>query len=513
MLNNLKNIFSIKNLEEKIKKYYKNDTRENKLKINDVLAYQLLYSSINNTKEYASRSVNYEIQKSISCSAYYEQTKKYSLSFYEDILTDLNLSYDKFTNNDNKKNNINCIIKNRLNNSFIDEDLINSQENCVFLLIDGSCNSSYQNNNLRTDNTIFVYDYIKSSCIDAYTKKKSYSTKKKTKKEAKLTKTGKTRKPYGYCNKNNEVNMFSDYINTHYKKLQKMYKNKTIIFICDRAYHSYKLFNLLESYGFKYIIRIKNNNLLVDNDKNNAKVKSNETLYFKKNTRCITYSIPLTIEYTDIKTNKKKKSDVKSVYNIITNLLDVSKFSNNIIEKLYHIRWHIEIFFKFTKKYTKLGFFKEKNIIKHKIMRICISIINILLKFLIHIYMNSSLFKNNKKYKNYLNDNIIRNINYSLLVEGLYTKFLVKLIKNKYNHNKLINFVDCYFKLFTNKQNRKFPRVSIIPFTKWYIKKYHQKYDMDTIITAITNGTVDQLHKNLKLKVKSFLSVFALDKT
>ena len=200
-----------------------------------------------------------------------------------------------------------------------------------------------------------------------------------------------------------------------------------------------------------------------------------------------------------------------SKYNIITNLLDRSTFNDKIIEKIYHIRWNIEIYFKFSKKNTKLAFFKEKKANNHKIMRTCISIVNILLKFLIHIYINSKKFKEKNKNKNFLNSNSIKKINYSLLINGLYTKFLVNLIQNKYGYNKMINFMDCYFDNYTNKENRSFPRESLIPFSKWYVKKYHKIYDMNTILTAIFNKTIDELNKNLKTRAKKILQMLTTD--
>jgi hypothetical protein len=388
MISALKNIFSMKNLKNTFGKYYKKNIRENKLKINDIIAYQLLYSSIDTTKKFSSKSVNYDTNKSVSCNAYYEQSKKYSLSFYKDILQQLNESYNKYTD---KPNSNDFIIRNRLNNSFIDENLMDSLNDSVILLVDGTCSNSYYEHKLRTTNTLFMYDYTHSTCIDSYTKRKIYTKTKKSKelKNKKTTKTGKQRKKYTSSNKNNEVNMFMDYIKINYKKLQNMYKNKTIIFVCDRAYHSYKLFHLLDSCEFKYIIRIKDNNLIV----NDNKTKNKEVLHFRKNARCVTCDVPLIIEYTDSCTLKKRKCSIISKYHIITNLLDKKIFNDKIIEKIYHIRWNIEIFFKFSKNNTKMDFFKEKKANNHKIMRTCISIVNILLKFLIHIYMNSKTFK------------------------------------------------------------------------------------------------------------------------
>ena len=318
-----------------------------------------------------------------------------------------------------------------------------------------------------------------------------FATKEKTKNT--LTKTGKQRKSYEQSNKNNEVRMFMDYINTHHNKLKSMYATKQIVFVCDRGYHSYDLFYLLEKYDFKYIIRLKDNNLI--NQKKNTKNKN--ALYFKKNARHITYKLPLNFEYTD--NQKKEKCTIFSEYNILTNLTDSKRFDDQLIEKIYHIRWQIEIYFKFAKKNTKMGLFREKNSCKHKIMRTSISIVNILLKILIHIYLKSSFFKKEDKGK-FLNNNSLEKINYSCLVDGLYQKFLTRLVKNDYKHKEIIQFMNCYFITHKNEENRSFPRESLLPFSKWYVKKYHKIYDMATIIVAIKNKKINKLHKNLKKK-------------
>jgi hypothetical protein len=51
----------------------------------------------------------------------------------------------------------------------------------------------------------------------------------------------------------------------------------------------------------------------------------------------------------------------------------------------------------------------------------------------------------------------------------------------------------------------------MVPFTKWYIKKYHKKYDMDKILTAIFNNTINELHKNLKSKANKFSKMIVYD--
>jgi hypothetical protein len=137
MLSTLKNLFNTDNLNNIHKKYYKKDTRKCILNINDILAYALIYTSKNVTKSIASKNVNFDTQKNASVNAFYEQSKKYGLQFYEDILNYLNKNYLLYTQRYKSKN---YIIKNRLNGSFINDDILSNSADCVYLLVDGTCN-------------------------------------------------------------------------------------------------------------------------------------------------------------------------------------------------------------------------------------------------------------------------------------------------------------------------------------------------------------------------------------
>ena len=48
-------------------------------------------------------------------------------------------------------------------------------------------------------------------------------------------------------------------------------------------------------------------------------------------------------------------------------------------------------------------------------------------------------------------------------------------------------------------------RVSKIPFTKWYVKKYLIKYELGKIMAAIEKNEVDNLNKNLKTKANKLI--------
>jgi protein subunit release factor A len=62
-----------------------------------------------------------------------------------------------------------------------------------------------------------------------------------------------------------------------------------------------------------------------------------------------------------------------------------------------------------------------------------------------------------------------------------------------------------YFKLYSNKVNRSFERKSKIPFTKWYVKKYHDVFKAKSkdlaILIKITDN--DEVKNKLKLEIKT----------
>ena len=66
----------------------------------------------------------------------------------------------------------------------------------------------------------------------------------------------------------------------------------------------------------------------------------------------------------------------------------------------------------------------------------------------------------------------------------------------------ITNFIKSYVIIITNNKNRSFKRISITPFTKWYVKGYADKYKYKKIIDTINNNISEDLHANLKTKTK-----------
>ena len=120
------------------------------------------------------------------------------------------------------------------------------------------------------------------------------------------------------------------------------------------------------------------------------------------------------------------------------------------------------------------------------------------LKILLHIYAKKFFTKRNKIYIEKIHK--LKSLNYSLLIQAIYDKILIDLVCCKLSEKKLLDFLNCYVVFFKNNPNRKFQRVSLLPFSKWYVKKYHKSYNWSKIINAIITKTIENLNKNLKSK-------------
>jgi hypothetical protein len=82
----------------------------------------------------------------------------------------------------------------------------------------------------------------------------------------------------------------------------------------------------------------------------------------------------------------------------------------------------------------------------------------------------------NAKLKHQQNDNIIFKLNENLIIEGIKDILIKDVINSSIDFEKINNIFKTHFIEHQNKTNRSNPRVSKIPFTKWYVKKYHELY-------------------------------------
>lgn len=301
-------------------------------------------------------------------------------------------------------------------------------------------------------------------------------------------------KLYGKINKNKEISCSIEYIT----KNMDYFKNNIIV--CDRAYHSYDFFNFLIKNDLKFIIRVKWNGDNLDPSKflkpgvaNHDKINE-----IKNKVRVIRYE--KIIEKIIYSSNSKKKFEkhslkIKNDCVIVTNLLDENTFSKEIILDNYRSRWDIEVFFKYIKSNFKFQHLNIKSSDEYSKMYFCELIIIYIAKLIEKYYLKK--FKVIEKVK----------INKSNLVNGIFDVLLRDILNGELTENKLNKFCKSYIKVFTNKENRSFPRISKTPFTKWYVKDYHNLTKYMTIMEAIKANDLSKLNKNLRTIAKRIISI------
>jgi hypothetical protein len=317
----------------------------------------------------------------------------------------------------------------------------------------------------------------------------------------------------GIGNRNKEIKVFIQYI----KKNIDNFKNA--IFVFDRLYHNYELLKFLESNSLYYIVRLKKSGENLDSNIPIKKGISNYDIlnFLRQKVRVIRCKKSYT---KTVSTSKSKKIistasiKVKNDCTVATNLLDVKKYTDNIILNYYNSRWDIEVFFKYLKSIFKFSYLNEKNQIQYKKLYICELILTYIANIIENYYWNTKK-QNNTTIKQKItitkrNGNKVKcteKINKSNLLNGIFNSLLYDIINNNINKDKIDNFCKTYIIVIKNAVNRTFPRSSKTPFTKWYIKAYSEATKFTKIISAITENTVDKLNKNLKMIAKKILSI------
>ena len=71
---------------------------------------------------------------------------------------------------------------------------------------------------------------------------------------------------------------------------------------------------------------------------------------------------------------------------------------------------------------------------------------------------------------------IKQKINENLIHSGIKNNLLEYLIYGKINKEIIETFLKCYISIEYSKEGRHYERKSKRPFTKWYIKQYHDIY-------------------------------------
>jgi hypothetical protein len=278
---------------------------------------------------------------------------------------------------------------------------------------------------------------------------------------------------------NNEVKLAQKWLN-EYKNI-----NNEFIIVADRAYFKYDFFKFLINNDIKFVIRIRNN---AKNIKN-------------LNCRYLEKSFSIEKKVFNKKKNKYEIIICNNKYSILTNIKEET-YTENKIFKIYEDRWNIEVFFKYLKKNFKFINLKEKKkedndkTITSQLIIIYIS--QILKKYFIE--NNKNKFKTSINKKNNTITTCKIKINESLLIEGIFENLLIDIINGKLNIQLIEKFINCYCKIIKNENNRSFERISLQPFTKWYIKKYLNDYKYCKILEALHNNNYEELNKNLKTK-------------
>lgn len=201
---------------------YKNTkkySRKNKLSFNDAVLYLFNYCSINKTKLNVVSNINYNNDLQVHPSNYQKKEAKIPLSFYEDSFNKIqSLFYEKYSTDDLNKNRIVCV---------------DGTYNNTNLLNDGS---------LETSLNMGYFDFTNKIPVNVTFKGKE--------------------------NKNKEIKSFIEDIKN------KNVDPNNVIFVFDRAYDSYDLYNFLDNNGYKYICRVKKSCLYLDKEKNKNKINN-----------------------------------------------------------------------------------------------------------------------------------------------------------------------------------------------------------------------------------------------
>lgn len=434
--NNINLIF--KNSNQEIKKILLNKkirTRDKKITFIDALCYIFNYSFIDSTKQSVVSNYNFDNNISVNRSNFYKKELKIPVSFYNDIFIKIKQLTDKYLNKNQNPFNV--------------------------IAVDGTYTNTniYNNKKLETCLNMGYYDATNHIPIELEIKGTEF--------------------------KNKEIESFLNYINKNDLKIE------NLILVFDRAYFSYDFIKSLENYNLKYVIRVKNNCLCI-NDKKQIKEKLNN-----EKTRFITYTDTITYYKKDNDNKDTKLEETIKCY-LATNLSD-ENYSDDLIKKIYCMRWDVEVFFKLVKSNFNFARLREHNFntMEQYKKKYLIILINLYLVRLIEcVYDKYNINKKKTKVKNKYNYNIKHNN--TLMITGL-KKIINPIIKSELEMDDLISYCDCFIVKTNTIKDISNPRISKTPFTKWYIMSYSDYYKYKKIIESIKNNDLSSLNKNLKL--------------
>jgi len=226
---------------ELYKKYKGNISRNKKINILDVISYLSFYCDIKNTKCTSARKTNI----GSNYSSFDKKIKNIPIKFFEVYCDELKNIFDDIVT-DPRINNINTIISNNPNSIFYkDED--NNINKLDIRSVDGSCNVTYRDNKLFTNMDLHIYDNISKTPISIISNDINFRNF--------------SNNENNNSNKNNEIELFIKFLNNNSNACS------NTIYIMDRAYTSYKLIKYLIDNNIKFIIRLKDELDIFDDNK------------------------------------------------------------------------------------------------------------------------------------------------------------------------------------------------------------------------------------------------------
>ena len=436
LTNDINDLF--KDSDKNIKKSLLNNnikTRTGKLTYTDVLCYLFNYSFIDSTKQSVVSNYNFDNNIDVNRTSFYKKELQIPLAFYNDIFFKIKKLLDKYLNKNNEQYNV--------------------------IAVDGTYSNTNINNDkqLETCLNMGYYDCTNQIPVEIEIK--------------------------GMENKNKEIKSFVDYIKNN------DFDSKNVILVFDRAYFSYDFINILNENKLNFVIRVKNNCLCI-NDKELIKTKIN-----CNNVRFITHKSKRFITVKD-KNDKDVNLEEVNECNLVTNLSNTN-YDDDSIKNIYLMRWNVEVFFKLLKSNFKFACLREHNentIEQYKKKYLIILIELYLIRLIEYVYDKHHKKNNENKKKNKYKYNIKNNN--TLMINGL-KKIINLIIKSSINYNCLNNYCICFIKKTNTIKDISNPRVSKIPFSKWYVKSYTNYYKYVEIIEAIRKNDFSSLNKNLKL--------------
>jgi DDE family transposase len=275
---------------------------------------------------------------------------------------------------------------------------------------------------------------------------------------------------------------------------------KKCIFVFDRGYFSYDFVQILEDYGMKYVMRVRDDSLFVPVGEDNDSTVIFESDTHKVLVRVLKYQIPSSdsqikdavmkeiatkeqdMKEEDVKEEGMNEEDMKegdtnegdieeanteeatanenNQYVLVTNLLSVEQYPKEKFVEWYHKRWDIETYFKDTKYNTKSAYIvtnKEANLQKMVFSNLIMTQITSIIEGIVDKYCKST--------KNHI-------LNKKMLFDGIYQHLLCGLIYGNIGGVAIEKFMDNYINYVKKRPNRHYARTCKTPIFKWSSKRY-----------------------------------------